>query len=105
MIDSDIQRRRCDTILSGSIEIERDQKHHPRAAKMGHPQRRALRLRGAMVLCARRSKRSKNDPPHESMGHPPLVPKFNTAIAANGGNPNFVCLMGGTIEGVSARGD
>jgi hypothetical protein len=31
-----------------------------------------------------------------------LVPKFNTANAANGGNPNFVRLVSGTIRGVSA---
>jgi RHS repeat-associated protein len=31
-----------------------------------------------------------------------LVPKFNTANAATGGNPNFVRLASGTIKGVSA---
>jgi RHS repeat-associated protein len=31
-----------------------------------------------------------------------LVPKFNSANAATGGNPNFVRLVGGTIKGVSA---
>ena len=30
-----------------------------------------------------------------------LVPKFNTANAATGGNPNFVNLVSGTIRGVS----
>jgi hypothetical protein len=34
-----------------------------------------------------------------------LVPKFNTANAATGGNPNFVRLVSGTIKGVSACGD
>jgi RHS repeat-associated protein len=34
-----------------------------------------------------------------------LVPKFNTAKAATGGNPNFVRLVSGTIKGVSACGD